>query len=125
MITIRFEQARGMRELYPTGGSFQASATRAVKAPVAALYEAWEDAGTRKRWLGGKPVTIRRANPSKSMRLIWADGRTRVHVKFQASGENRSRVSLSHRKLPSADEAKHMKEFWTGVLAKLSRLLEK
>ena len=74
MITVTYEQARGMREKHQTATGYTANASRTISAPVDRLFEAWSDAALRSRWLPDAELTIRKATPGKSLRISWGDG---------------------------------------------------
>jgi len=49
MVTVGYEQARGLRQKHQKGETFEISASKIVGAPLSSLYEAWKD--PRKGWL--------------------------------------------------------------------------
>lgn len=128
MVTVGYEQARGMRVKHEKPGGFEISASKTVGVPLAALFGAWNDANTRQRWLPDADLAVRKATPSKSMRITWdsAKGKdaTSVSVDFYAKPEGRSMVSLNHGKLRSAAAGEKMKRFWTARLGAMKSLLE-
>jgi len=124
MVTVGYEQARGMRAPGQRTDGYAANATRTVDASLARLYDAWSDAATRGRWLLDAPVEVRRFTDGKSMRLTWTPGESRVDVTFAAKGPGKSQVAVGHGKLPSAQAAKTQKAYWTAALARLKALLE-
>lgn len=124
MITVTYEQARGLREKYEKTGGFSANASKTIAAPLAKLYESWSDAKQRSRWLGEKGVVLRSTTPEKSMRLAWSDGRSNVLISFYAKGESKSQVAVEHAKLANANAVVKMKTFWGGKLDQLKERLE-
>ena len=124
MVTVGYEQARGLRAPGQRTDGFAANASRTVDASLARLYDAWSDAATRSRWLLDAPVEVRRSTDGKSMRLTWTPGDTRVDVTFAAKGPGKSQVAVGHGKLPSARAAKTQKAYWTAALERLKALLE-
>jgi uncharacterized protein YndB with AHSA1/START domain len=105
-------------------GGFEVSASRTVAVPVERLWAAWEDPEVRERWLPGAPVRTRTATAPLRARYDWEDGATRLAVCFEATGEDRSRVSMAHQRLPDADAADGMRDWWRGRLDELKRVLE-
>jgi hypothetical protein len=89
---------------------------------VSTLFEAWADAGARKRWLNGAAVKVRTATAPKSMRLDWADGGI-IAVGFTAKGKAKSAVALAHTKLPDKEAANRLKQYWSERLDALGELL--
>ncbi len=124
MVTVGYEQARGMRQKHEKPGGFEISGSKTIAAPVTAVFTAWQDAKTRRRWLAAEAITIRKATANKSMRITWTDGRTSVNVSFYAKGMGKSQVSVQHGKLPDAKAAARMKTYWAGKLDGLKALVE-
>jgi hypothetical protein len=50
MVTVSYEQARGLREKYQKPAGYQISVSRTVKAPVTKLYKSFADARSRSSW---------------------------------------------------------------------------
>jgi hypothetical protein len=123
MITVGYEQARGLREQHETPDGFQVGVGKTLAVPVADLYRAWDDPVARKRWLGGVALTVRKATIDKSMRITWPDG-SHVSVMFLRKGAHKSMVQVDQRKLPSRAEVERARTFWQTRLAKLQMLLE-
>lgn len=122
MVTVSYEQARGMRQKHQKSDGFSANISRTVAAPLDALFAAWADDPRRAAWLEDPGLTIRKATPSKSMRITWPDG-TAVDVYFYAKGDAKSQVALEHRKLPDADAVQGVKDYWTTQLDRLQQTL--
>ena len=124
MVTVGYEQERGLREKYERPDGYQVSASKTVAVPLPSLYAAWHDPELRGRWLRKTPLEIRTETANKSMRITWRDGSTRVEVNFYDKAAGKSQVTVQHSKLPSAREAKRMKEYWGQKLDRLKRSLE-
>lgn len=124
MVTVGYEQARGLRKLYEKADGFSTTATRTVGIPLDKLYAAWSEPRQRSRWLPGAPLEVRRATDGKSMRMTWTRGNSSVVVAFEAKGAGRSVVSLEHGKLPSARAVTTQKAYWHSALERLKALLE-
>jgi len=124
MVTVGYEQARGLRAPGQRVEGFAANASRTNDAGVAHLYDAWSDAATRERWLLDAPVEVRRSTDGRSMRLTWTPGESRVAVTGAAKGPGKSQVAVEHAKLADARAAKAQKAYWTAALARLKALLE-
>lgn len=121
-IAVAYEKARGLREKHQKADGFSVSASKTVAVPVDELYRAWEDGAQRARWLG-ESFSVRRATPSKSMRITWNDN-TNLDVHFYAKGEQKSQVTLEHSKLPDRESAERQKAFWREALSRLKSALE-
>ena len=124
MVTVTYEQARGLRAKHEATSGFQMGASRTIHAPVSQLFKAWKDARTRNRWLNEPGLVIRKATPDKSLRITWADGQTSVDVELYAKGEAKSQVTIQHSKLANAAAVKRQKAYWATALDRLKAHLE-
>ena len=124
MVTVGYEQARGMRKLYQTASGYTASASRTMGAAVGDLYEAWNDPRKRARWLPDAPLEVKRATGNKSMRITWTVGDSSVEVGFYPKGAGKSQVAVAHGKLKSTAEVARQKKFWADALGRLKAVLE-
>ena len=125
MVTVGYEQARGLREAHQKGDGFAASASRTLQASLDRVYGAWTDPNLRALWLGAAPIEVTRATDGKSMRIAWTAGDSRVDVNFYPAGEGRSRVQVEHGRLADAKAREKQKTFWSGALDRLKAMLEK
>lgn len=126
MVTVTYEQARGLRAKHQKPGGFEISVGRTVAAPVSKVFKAWQDENTRKLWLTttGSPLTIRKATANKNIRMTWTDGKTNVEAAFAAKSTGKTQVVAQHSKLPDEKAAARMKTFWAGALDSLKELVE-
>jgi len=124
MVTVGYEQARGLRKANQAPLGFQVSCTKTVDVPVKTLFAAWHDARRRARWLEDPDFEVRKATAPKSMRITWVDGKTSVEANFYAKGTKRSYVSLQHGKLPAKRDVERMRAYWRTALEDLKSLLE-
>jgi len=124
MVTVAYEQERGLRQKHQTPRGFQASASKTIAVSVERLFQAWSDPQVRRQWLGDEAIVIRKATPSKSLRITWSDGRTSVDVNLYPKGHAKSQVSLQHEKLASDEEVARVKAYWAQTLERLKALLE-
>jgi hypothetical protein len=123
-ITVGYERARGLRAPGQRPDGFAVGASRTVAVPVERLFEAFTDEALRERWLPGADLRVRTATAPRTARYDWEDGSTRVIVGFDAAGDAKSRVALSHERLPDADTAEEMKSWWRERLTELKAGLE-
>jgi hypothetical protein len=123
-ITVGYERARGLRAPGQRPDGFAVGATRTIAVPVERLFEAFTDEPLRERWLPGADLRVRTATAPRTARYDWEDGSTRVIVGFEAAGDAKSRVALSHERLPDADTAEEMKSWWRERLTELKARLE-
>jgi hypothetical protein len=128
LVTVAYEQARGLRAKHQKPDGFQISRSKTVAVPIARLYAAFTDPAAQAAWLGQEAVaaiTPRTCHLDKSARLLWTDGRTTVDALFYEKGADKSQVALQHSKLADADEAAAMKAYWGERLDALKALLER
>ncbi len=123
MVTVTYEQARGLRAKHETAGGYQVSITRTYAVPLERLYHAWATARARGRWLAAPGLAQRGLTAGKSVRFALAGG-SRVEARFYARGEGRSQVQVQHSGLPNAAAVKRQRAFWTEALGALRGRLE-
>ncbi len=124
MITVGYEQERGMRKVHQQPEGFEISKSKTLPVSPLKAFKAWNDKKARDRWLG-KDIIIRKATPGKSMRITWADEKTKVDVDFYDQGKSKCQVSVHHSRLSSAAQAEKMKKFWAAALIYLAEFLGK
>ncbi len=124
MVAVGYEQARGMREKHQRLDGYAISVSRTIGVPVPALFRAWSDPRSRSRWLPRTPIVIRKATPSKSMRVTWTDKKSSLEVNFYPRGTAKGQVVVQHAKLPDAKAAARMKAYWAKTLDRLREVLE-
>jgi uncharacterized protein YndB with AHSA1/START domain len=100
------------------------NASKTVGNPVGELFDSVQDAALRQGWLPEAELRERTATRPRSIRYDWEDGSTRVNVSFEAKGEKKATVYVSHERLPDADTADEMKAYWRRALAELKALRE-
>jgi uncharacterized protein YndB with AHSA1/START domain len=123
MVTVTYEQARGLRVKHQQADGFTANVSRTFAVPLPDLFAAWHEAKTRRRWLDAA-LTIRKATAPKSLRITWTDGSSNVEVNLTAKGDQKSQAAVQHGKLKNAHEVTKMKQFWKEALDRLQELLE-
>jgi hypothetical protein len=123
-ITVGYERARGLRAPGERPDGFAVGVSRTIAVPVQELFDAFTDESLRERWLPGADMRVRTATAPRTARYDWEDGSTRVIVGFDDMGEAKSRVAVSHERLPDADAADEMKSWWRERLTALKTQLE-
>ena len=119
-VTVGYERIKGLRERgQRRGGTYEANKSRTFNVPVSALFNAWADDATRRRWLDGVAATVRTSTAPKSLRLQWPDG-TIVVVGFTAKTAAKSTVALTHTKLRDKGALVTAKRYWTDRLDALA-----
>jgi len=124
MVTVTYEQARGLREKHETATGYSMGVSKTLPVALAKLYWACSDARMRARWFAEKDIVIRKATPEKSMRLTWSDGKSSVEWRFYAKGEAKSQFTVDHNKLPDAKAVAKMKTYWAAAISRLQNVLE-
>lgn len=125
MVTVTYEQARGLREKYQKPAGYQISISRTVNAPVAKLYKSFANARSRSSWLPENGFVIRTKTTDKSMRVTWNDDKTSLEINFYPKATDKSQVVVQHSKLPDAKSSAKMKTYWGKALDRLRASLEK
>lgn len=118
---VGYERARGLRPVSETAQGYQVGASKTIDVPLDALWRAWNDGRTRRRWLP-ETFTVRKATEPRSMRITWNDG-SDLQVLFYAKGDTKSQVTVDHRKLPGT-QIDPMRTYWKERLAALKELVE-
>jgi hypothetical protein len=122
-VTVGYERIKGLRARgQRRDGTFEATKSRTFNVPVATLFDAWSNAGTRKKWLDDNTIKVRAATAPKSMRLGMADGAI-VAVGFYPKGKDKSSVAVQHAKLPDRETANSIKQYWTEKFDSLADVL--
>ena len=124
MVTVGYEQARGLRARNQTSDGWKVSSSKTVAVPVRTLFGAWSDPKKRARWLKDHRFTVKKATEPKSMRIAWVDGVTTLEANFYAKGTGKSYVALQHNKLAGRKEVERMRAYWTKALDVLKDELE-
>jgi hypothetical protein len=123
MVAVGYEQARGLRAKHEKPDGFEISVAKTIAAPVGRAFAAWREASLREQWLPHTPLTVRKATPHKSIRILWGDD-TLLSVNFWPKGSLKCQVVPQHAKLPSPEAAEKMKTYWAEKLEDLRVFLE-
>ncbi len=125
MVTVTYEQGRGLRDKHQRPGGYQISVSRTVNVPLAKLYKSFANAKSRASWLAENGLVVRTATTDKSMRVTWVDGKTSLEIGFYPKGAGKSQVVVQHSKLSDAKSSARMKSYWGKALDRLRASLEK
>jgi len=125
MVTVTYEQGRGLRKQHERPDGYQISVSRTINVPVSMLYNAFANDKARHAWLAEDGVTVRKATANKSMRVTWNDVKTSLEINFYPKGEGKGQVVVQHSKLPNAKASATMKTYWGKALDRLRASLEK
>lgn len=124
MVTVTYEQARGLREKHQKPEGFEISVSRTINAPISMLYQAFANDKARNAWLAEDGLTVRKATVNRSVRGTWNDVKTSLEINFVPKGDDKSQVVVQHSKLPNAKASVTMKTFWGKALDRLRASLE-
>jgi uncharacterized protein YndB with AHSA1/START domain len=122
MITVGYEQARGMRFKHEKKDGFEISVSRTFDVPGAALFTAFLDPARRASWCHERSYNVRSSNRPSSLRIEWTDGSS-VVVAITRKGNSRAAVTVQHGKLANAEKAAEAKRQWTESLDRLRAML--
>lgn len=123
MVTVSYEQERGLREKYQKSNGYAISRSKTINVSIADLYQAWREEKRRGKWLPDSLV-IRKSTKGKSIRIDWTDPESRLDVDFYPKGNVKSQVTVQQSKLADAKTAAKMKGYWTRALNRLKEDLE-
>jgi uncharacterized protein YndB with AHSA1/START domain len=124
MVTVVYEQDRGLRDKHEKVEGYQISVSRTLNVPLAKLYQVFVTTRARDRWLMEDGLVVRKANVNKSMRVTWKDQKTSLEIYFTGKGADKSQVVVQHSKLPNAKAAAAMKRYWAKALDRLRETIE-
>jgi hypothetical protein len=122
MVTVGYEQMRGLRKPHETSRGWQVGVSRTMNVPIGTLYGAWADSAVRRKWMGSRKLTVRKATHNKSLRIACGDD-TSLEVNFYSKGTAKSQVALQQNKLKSAKDVTTSKKFWSAAMDKLKKQL--
>ena len=124
MVTVTYEQAKGLRDKHERPEGYQISVSRTLAKPLSAVYRSFADRASRNTWLEEGGLVVRKATANKSMRMTWNDGKTNLEINFYEKDPKKSQVVVQHNKLPDAKAAAKMKTYWSNALDRLKENLE-
>jgi hypothetical protein len=124
MVTVTYEQARGLRAKHQKPDGFEITISRTIKAATPKVYKSVANAKMRLAWLPEGGLTIRKATPNKSIRFNGPDGKAGFEVSFLSKDDGKSQVVVTCRKLPDAKTAAKSKTYWNKALDRLRASLE-
>jgi hypothetical protein len=124
MVTVGYERIKGLRAIgQRRDGGFEANKSKTLNASAAAVFRAFAHARVRKHWLPGVTVTVKKATPNRSVRMLWNDG-TPVEVWIVPKGAKKTAAQVQHRKLASKEDADARKKYWDERLGALAEVLQ-
>lgn len=125
MVTVTYEQARGLRDKHQRPDGYSVSVSRTIAMPVAKVFKSVSDEKLRKSWLKEDGLVVRKATANKTMRVTWKDGKSSLEVYFVPKGDEKSQVVVQHSRLADKNTSDGMKVYWSQALDRLRASLEK
>ena len=121
MVTVTYEQERGLRDRHQKADGYAVSASKTFEVPIRVLYEYWIDDKLRVKWLKDG-IAIRKATANKSIRITWSDG-THVDVYFYEKGVSKCQVAVQQTKLAGSAQVERNRARWKTAFNRLTRIL--
>lgn len=128
MVTVGYEQARGLRRPHEKADGFSASVSRTFEVPATRITDAFADARMRSRWLPDVPLEIRTVHAGRSVRAWWRgagadNGTSVVTATITTKGPRKTSVQVGHERLRTPACVDKSKVLWSGALERLRALL--
>ncbi len=121
MVTVTYEQERGLREKHERPDGYSVSASKTFDVPLSTMYKHWSDEKLRSKWLKDR-FAIHKATKEKSMRITWNDN-TSVEVNFYEKNGSKSQVAVQHSKLADSKQVEGARSYWKAALVRLQDAL--
>jgi hypothetical protein len=122
-VTVGYERARGMRAPHQRPEGFEVSVSKTVALPAMEAWRAFVEPGLRKAWLD-VPLRMRTGTRTigRSARFDVPSEGTRVNAYFDAKGDDRCVVTVTHVKLADAADVAAHRADWKARLGRLAAL---
>ncbi|MFN8286951.1 MAG: DUF4287 domain-containing protein [Chitinophagales bacterium] len=123
MITVGFEQARGLRvKNQNSSGQFSAGVSKTFSVKATELYRLIADETERQKWLKGKPE-IRTATKDKNLRANFSKKTANLEFALFKKAEGKTQLVITETKLKDKQAVEKQKVYWKTALQKLEALL--
>jgi hypothetical protein len=122
-VTVGYERARGMRARNQRPEGFEVSVSKTVELPALEAWRAFVEPKRRAEWLD-VPLHMRTGTRTigRAARFDVPSEGTRVNVVFDARGDTRSVVTVTHVKLEDADDVAAHRADWRRRLGRLAEV---
>jgi hypothetical protein len=122
-ITVAYEQHIGRREPgQDNQGEFSVSVTKTIPGDIDQALESWLHLAGNKHEFGDVSITepgkISKSDKWRYWRAKLSDD-TRIVVTIDHSSPDKSRLNVTHEKLPSALAVEHWRDYWKSFLTNL------
>ncbi|MGD0575430.1 MAG: hypothetical protein ABSB61_08695 [Anaerolineales bacterium] len=126
MITVTYEQGRGLRQGHETDHGYPISWSRTLALPAFRLFEAGITPRARQLWMPGAKLVLGKTVRRKTIHAKWISrGTSDLEVRLMTRSRGRAQITVEHSRLTTLSSAARMKEYWAGSLASLVRALER
>lgn len=120
MVTVGYEQAKGLRLRNQSVGGFQVSVSKTFSAPLAQVFGAWNK--SLDAWYAGPAFEITTNNQNKNIRAKLEDD-SNFEVRFLSTSSGKTQLTVDHGKLPTATAAEAARRTWREQLEALAKWL--
>jgi hypothetical protein len=122
-VTVGYERARGMRAPHQRPEGFEVSISKTVEMLPLDAWRAFVEPSRRATWLD-LPLRMRTGTRTigRSARFDVPTEGTRVHASFDAKGDDRCVVTVTHLKLADAADVEAHRAAWKQRLGRLAAL---
>lgn len=124
MVTVTYEQARGLRKLHQKPGGYEISVSRTIKVSLGKAFKSVANDQRLQAWLNEQSLAIRTSTLNKTIRFDWIDSKTTIELSFLPKGDDKTQVVATHRKIPNAKASLKLKTYWGKALDRLRSSLE-
>ena len=121
MVTVQYERARGLRDKHERTGGYSVNVSKTVPCSLSALYVAFADAKSRRRFFPKGALAITSQTKDKYLRGKWNDAR--IEIGFLAKGKDKSQVAIQLSKLASAEVVETERAQWKKAMERLAEVL--
>ncbi|MBL8680765.1 MAG: hypothetical protein JNK05_16420 [Myxococcales bacterium] len=130
-ITVAYERAKGLRGINERpGGTFEFNVTKVLRATVAAVAKAIEQATARAAWTSGIEAAVtdaigrggalaKKASGARRLRVVCGE-HGEVELVVNPKGEDKSQLVVTHRKLADRAALERHRAAWKRALDALS-----
>jgi uncharacterized protein YndB with AHSA1/START domain len=123
MVTVGYEQERGLRVKYQRPKGFTVNVSRTIKAPLDPCYALFATARGRKKWLGEVTLEPKSSTPGKVCRFLHGDGGGNVEIRFAAKGDEKTSVAVEVSNLEREQDVERMRTLWAALLDRAKSVL--
>jgi hypothetical protein len=121
LVTLGYEKERGIPTTRHRSAP-EANCSKTLAAPLALVWDAWQDQEVRARWLPDIALQVTQSAEHKLLHFDLADHSHAV-VKFSEKS-GKTRVAVTHARLQSDADLERWKEYWAAALVRLNGVMK-